>query len=304
MILFNKTTDRKLKFWFLIPILLLEKLLSLFGYIPHLWVKYADISANIDTGKSFDFGQKPKSELKRVNLFYIKNRKLRISLLLSGIFKRWYIYKSRKFDERCDMDSNREIIYLTKDKNLKNDIKSQYDRLSDYLLNSNYKTKNITRYLKRINLEKTDFYKIEPQIFVIVAEETNKHETLKKERNKLYEYKKIRSLEKTVKKMIKYHNLFSNEKVYGVWDDKPVIHTIAQQDRIDLMKRILNSADDDEERSKLVNYRTWKGEYNLFKKPIDYAKSEEMKTLLKKWEDLSKYDRYRKIMKIKKGIKK
>lgn len=38
MILFNKTTDRKLKIWFSIPILLLEKLLSLFGYIPHLWV--------------------------------------------------------------------------------------------------------------------------------------------------------------------------------------------------------------------------------------------------------------------------
>ena len=69
------------------------------------------------------------------------------------------------------------------------------------------------------------------------------------------------------------------------------------------MKQILDSAEDDEERSKLVNYKTWKYD-SLFKKPIQYAKSDEMKALLSKWEDLSKYDRYRKIMKIKKGIKK
>lgn len=303
MIIFKQTTDRKLKWWFSIPILLFEKFLSLFGYIPHLWIKYTDLSANIDTGKSFDFAQKPKGELKYVNLFYIKNKKMRISLLLSGIFKRWYIYKSRKFDERGDMDSKREIIYLTKDKNLTNDIKSHYDRLSDYLLNNKYKHTKITKYLKSINLEKTDFYKIEPQIFVIIAAETNKHETIKKERDILYKHKKARSLEKIVKKMIKNHDLFSNEKIYGVWDSKPIIHTIAEQDRIDLMKRLLDSADDDEERCKLVNYRTWKGEYNLFKKPIEYAKSEEMKVLLSKWEDLSKYDRYRKIMKIKRKIK-
>lgn len=303
MILFNTLKTKTIKMWMYIPVLLLEKFLSLFGYISHLCFNYDDISANIDTGMNYYFPKKPKNEITRIKLSYIKNKKIRYSLFLSGIFKRWYIYKSFKFGERADIDANREIIYITKDKDLTCNSLCHYYRIPTYKINKKYNHTKIRNYLKKINLTITEFYKIEPQIFIITAAHNIKHDKIKEERDKIYKYKINNSMEKIVKKMIKKNNLFSNEKIYGVFDDKPVIHNIVEYNRIDLVKKILDSAKDDEERSKLVNYRTWKGEFNLFKKPIEFAKSDEMKKILSKWEDLSKYDRYRKIIKIKNGIK-
>lgn len=292
MIIFKRTTTKKILSYLLIPILLFEKFMELFHYVPFLLNKYHMVACDIDNNMNLGIADRMKHDITEVDMSYIKNKYMRNSLLITGIFKKWIIYKGYTMKERGynSPDSQREVIYITKEKIVMNDPCFHY-RINDSDFNRKTKKDN-------------NFYKIESQIFVVIAKKGDKYKELSKERDTLYNYKKERELEKEVKRMIKKHNLFSNRSLRYYFNDIPVIHIVSKQDRVDLMKKILDNAVDDEERNKLVNYKTWKGSDALFKKPKEYAVSDEMKTLLEKWEDLSKYDRYYKIMKIKKGIKK
>lgn len=300
-----RTSYNKIKTWLYIPFGLLDIVFSkLFNLIPHLTFKYNVLAAIIDTDKSLPQETKTKEEWVELKIMDITNKKLRYSLYLSGIFKKWYIYKTRNIGVRDynRSDNNRDVIYISKDKINITEGVYYGERLSDYNLNEFYTDKKLIKYLKKINLKYDEFYKIEPQMYAIAALRTELHEFQRKERKIIYKKKMDHALDIKVKEMIKKEDLFKFGYVYGNNSDIPIFHKVVDADRIDLVQKILNSAEDDEEREALVNFEASR-EYGYSRKPLNFAKSDDMKKLLNKWMDLEKYDRYRKIMKIKKGIK-
>jgi len=304
MIIYN-TSFRRIKVYLYIPIALFELTFSkIFNLVPYLNFKYDVLAAKLDTDRSLPQDTKTKDDWVELNVKDIKNKKLRYSLYLSGIFKKWYVYYTRNIGVRDynKSDNNRDVIYISKEKlNISEGIYIG-ERISETDLNKKYNTNKLSKYLKRLNLKYDEFYKIEPQMYAIAALRTERHEIMQKERNIIYAKKKDKSLEKVVNKMIKDENLFSHSSTYGDYSDLPVFHKLVKANRIDLVKKVLLNAEDDDERCNLVNYKASR-EYVQDSKPMDCAKTDEMKKLLEKWMDLTKYDRYRKIMKIKKGIK-
>lgn len=276
---------RTIKFWLRVPQLLIDKLLSkIMNYIPFLNFKYDELAANIDKDKSLS-PQTLKNEPVKLELSDIKNDKLRKSLKLSGILNHWNIYYIRNRGEMKSniSDNNRDVIYLTKDE-LKKDDRYYGERISDSDLDKNYSTNKRRRFLRGNGLETDEFYKVEPQMFVIAAAHSKEHDEMKKEREIRYEKKNKRSLEKAVDKAIKYDNLFTTGGVSGDWTRYPIFHKVVSADRIDLAKKLLDAAIDDKERRELVTYSDNPFGDNMYtKKPIELAKSDEMKDLINKW---------------------
>ncbi|MFW6311263.1 MAG: hypothetical protein ACOC1K_03405 [Nanoarchaeota archaeon] len=276
---------RHLKFWLNIPLLVFDKLFSkLVNYIPFINFTYKIRAGKIDSNLSLSPSTLNHDPVK-MDLAEIKNKKLRKSLKLSGIFNNWNVYYIRNRGEMKSniSDNNRDVIYLSKDELKKGD--TYYgERLSDTLLNNNYSSNKKRKFLKKNGLSTDEFYKLEPQMFVIAAVHSNEHDEMKKEREVRYERNNKKSLEKAVKKAIKYDNLFTTGSVKGDWSRYPIFHKVVSVDRIDLAQKLLDAAFDDDERKELVSYSENPFGDNMYtKKPIELAKSDEMKSLINKW---------------------
>lgn len=293
--------------WLYLPIFWVDLLLSvIFRYIPSLNFQYLKLSARIDIGSSLGSNKLKYIPIK-LKLKDIKNRKVRYSLFLSGIFKKWNIYHMYNIGVRTFniQDNNRDVIYITKDIIKENDI-VYGERLSDWKVNKNYEGKKSKRFFRSVNLESDEFYKIEPQMYVISAVETFRHTEMKIERDKKYKINCYNDMTKKVKKCIKDDNLFCRSSIKGDYTSYPIFHKVVKGDRIDLAKLMLNSCYDLEEKNKLVTYGVYSDGWETTLKPtypINLVKSDEMKELIKKWSDIEKIKRTEKILKIKRRIK-
>lgn len=295
--------------WLYAPVFLTDLLISkIFRYIPSLNFQYLVLSARIDTGKSLG-GDKLEDIPKKLKLKDIKNRKMRYSLFLSGIFKKWNIYYMRNMGEMKTyntQDNKRDVIYITKDTLNENDI-IHGERFSDWKINHNYEGKKSKKFFRSINLEYDEFYKIEPQLYVICAVYSFRHNKMRTERDIKYKKDCYKDLTKKVKKSISDDNLFSSYQVKGFFNRTILFHNVIKSDRIDLAKLMLNACYDIEEKQKLVTYKVDSdGHQTKYSgtSPIDLVKSDEMKELILKWTDLEQFERVQKILKIKERIKK
>lgn len=300
-------TKRIISAWLYAPVFLTNILLSkIFRYIPSLNFSYLVLSARIDTGKSLG-GEKRKHVPIKLKLSDVKNRKMRYSLFLSGIFKKWNIYYIRNIGEMktCNIqDNKRDVIYITKDILTENDI-IHGERFSDWKINHNYEGKKSKKFFRSINLEYDEFYKIEPQIYVISALDSFRHKEMRIERDIKYKKDCYKDLTKKVKKSISDDNLFGSYQVKGYFNRTILFHNVIRSNRIDLAKLMLNSCYDIQEKQKLVIYKVDSdGHQTKYSgtSPIDIVVSDEMKELILKWTDLEQFERVQKIMKIKKGI--
>lgn len=298
-------TKRKFITYLYLPLVLIDFLLSkIFRFIPCLNLKYNILSARIDLDNSISEDRNKHIPVK-LKLKDIKNKKVRYSLFLTGLFKKWNVYYMYNIGVRDFniSDNNRDVIYITKDIIKENDI-IHGERLSEWKINKKYSDKNSKRFFRSINLKHGEFYKIEPQMYIISAVDTFRHVEMKYERTIRYEKKKYNELTKYVKKSIKDDDLFHRFNMVGNFNRYPIFHVVVQNDRIDLANLLLNACYDLEEKQRLVTFEVEQESYTKqFVKPIDLVKSDEMKELIEKWTDIEKFERYQKIMKIKKRIK-
>ena len=269
---------RQIKGYLKIPQILLEILLQkLINFVPRIGLKYDELSANIDFDKSLSTDT-IKDDIQKLTIDDIKNDNLRITLKATGIFDEWNVYyMNRQYQ-------NRDAIYITKDE-LKKGDKYHGERISDHDIDDKYSSKKQRRYFKEKGVK--DISELEPQFYVVAALHTDKHDKMKEERDERYKMKKERSLEKLVNKCIKNDDLIGRTlSTYGDWSYIPVIHKVVKQDRTDLVQKIINACLDENDVKKVLNQKIdhegWKDD-RIGKLPIDFAKSDEMKELLKKY---------------------
>lgn len=294
MIQFNV---KKLIYYFYISI---ELIFKIFNLIPGLNLRYLDLSGRIDSNISLGICSKLENP-KKIKLSDIKNKKMRISLFLSGIFKKWNIYYIRTNGDNHGVNNyKRDVIFLTKDILTETNMLYRY-RVNDNLLNNKYNYSS--DYLSNLGYEDNEFYKFEPQVFIICALHTIVHDLKEVERKRKYEIEKNKELEDEVKKRIKNKMLFRSCRMKYINNDYPIFHKVVENDRLDLANDILNSIEDNKRKQEIVTYKVNNsGDYVTpnGKLPIDFVKSDEMKNLINCWTDLELYERYLKIMKIKK----
>jgi hypothetical protein len=269
---------KKTKIWLMLPWLLLDKFVfsRMFSYISLLSFNEKKMS-----GKLYDdVSNIPipiKSSLKRISISDIDNKKLKRTLRLTSLFRPWYVYFVR-INSSKGVDNNREVIYLSR-KPIRTGEKIYTNRISDSDLDKNYLTYRIKRFLRKHSLGRDEFYKIESQLYVMVAKKTLLHDKLREKQKEAYERRKKKVLEKTVYKAIKRGTLFTYSTFLGSFNsDLPLFHKVVESGRTDLVKKMLDATYDENERKELINYkarRTYEG--NL---PIQYAETEEMKELL------------------------
>lgn len=285
---------RPFKGWLKIPQILFEMLLhKLFNFVSRIGMRYDELSANIDLNYGMS-SNNLKHEPIKVNINYIKNINLRRTLKITGIFKKWNIYKfDYKFNKRTP-------IYITKDKLKLNDL-VHGERISDYNINKNYSGKNKRRYFKSKGV--SNISELEPQFHVVVALHTKKHEKMKKERDIRYDIKKRKELEKNVKKEIKNGSFLGRSKSFtDEFNSDPILYKIVRADRLDLVQKLFDACFDIEEINELVQMKIDdEGWVTVLggRKPIDDAKSEKMKELLSKHMfDKKSIERIKKLNKI------
>jgi hypothetical protein len=285
----------KLKFYIYIPFLLLEKLISLifgFIYIPFLNFKYGILSMNIDNGRSLSYHEKFKNnKLRRLRLNDVDNFKLRFTLFVTGLFKKWYVYTVSYYENKplYKDRTNRQVVYLSK-KPLKENGLYVYECISKTDLNKKYK--NLNRYLKLKGYKGAEeFYKIEPQYYVILGEKPKNYESLMEKSRKRFNKKERKVDTKKIMKCIKNDRLFTS---ISNWEDKTPLEYCVEKVRYDLIEKILKYTKKVNEDIKVLNYlyeRT--GEYHFAErtKPIYYAKDDKMfKYLLNKGAIFNKDD--------------
>jgi len=219
-----------------LPIILLNLLFcKIFGLIFNMKYEYMHLAAKINIGISMGMSYKIKTNPKKVNLSHITNKKMQRTLM----FGKWNIYSIRINSEKNSnkTDSNREVIYITKD-NIKKDDLIYVSRISDYKLNKKYTSNaKFNRFLDKQNLKTLEFYKLESQLYCIVAIKTILHDKLKEEQKIYYEKKVIKDFNKKVKKLIKDENLFGKYKVMSDWSNMPLFFKCIKANRIDLVKK-------------------------------------------------------------------
>lgn len=105
-----------------------------------------------------------------------------------------------------------------------------------------------------------------------------------------YNKKEHEELEDLVNKCIKdYTILGGSSSITGQWNSYPVLYKVVDQDRIDLAEKLILSCEDKEDLDELINMR-WEYSDGCYydnrygRTPIEFAKSDEMKDLLSKYE--------------------
>ena len=196
---------RHTKSYFMIPLMILEKILSLLiNYIPFIKFTYDELSANVDIGKAIIPNKMP--DIKEILLNDIKNNAIRRTLKATGLFSNWKLYYTKTSEDK-------DKIYISKD-NLKKDDVCFFERLH---------------------------IKDDSIIFVVAALKTSKHDEMRKERHDSLNKKRMKELEKLVKDVIKNKTyMHPAEKIIGDWNNDPVLFKIVRANRIDLFKKIIN----------------------------------------------------------------
>jgi hypothetical protein len=270
-----------------LPLMFINWLFSfVFDYIPQLNFKYKEQAGRLDSGAGLTFHElHTKSDrfgnpmFKKLKIKDITNRKLRRSLRLSTIFRKWNIYQLDQSENRnCNVsDDKRYRIYITKDI-LEFDSLVTGERISDFKLSKNYSRKKERLYLKSKGVTSKEFYKLEPQLYVICALKSKRHEKQSEKRKIKYAKDKYNKLTKQVKKAIKDDRLYSR---VGSWDDQTPLNLAIQNDRYDLIEKILKYTGKIDEVDKVLNYvhRDW-DDYPKEYKPLDMAKTDKMKAYL------------------------
>jgi hypothetical protein len=306
---------RKVKPWLRLPVLLLDLLLGkILNYIPRLNLRYDELAAKIDLGKGLSHNTIPEdSQMKKLTIDDIKNEKMKKSLMLSGIFKSWNIYYMRTIDpekksNRNGSDTNRDVIYITKDELSPGD-QFTGERISEFEFKKEYDNLN-KKSLKKLGIEFNEFYKIMPQMFILAAKITEEHDEMEKERKLSYKNKIQKELEKLVNKTIKEEKFTSRSKsISGHWDNSPVFYKVVKEDRVDLAEKLIDAAKKEGEAEEmvdlLIDYDCWfvdkkyKGNPQ-YKSPIDYVKSEEMRKLIMDTLEPGSYEKWKQEKEFKK----
>lgn len=255
---------RRVKVYLRIPQIVFELLLQrLFGFVPRIGLKYAEVSARIDFDKSL-VPRTMKQSMSKLSINDIKNANLRKTLKLS-LFK-WNVYLIGEEVE------NRQPIFITRDE-IQTGDKLYSERVSDHEIDRRYLNK---RYLKQ---QKKSISELEPQFYIVAAIHTDEHDKMKLERNNRYEKKKKKSLEKLINKYIKLEQLTGRtSSAYGDFSHNPIIFKAVKANRIDLVQKIVDACFDSNEvievLSQKINSEGWHDKNG--KSPIDFSKSEEM----------------------------
>lgn len=272
-------------FYLHIPIILLDLLFSwIFRYIPKLNLIYKINASIVDTDRSLSYHtlQKQVDEwgkpiFKQIKFKDISNKKLKYSLILT--FKRWYVYDLGVYNTTSNStDENRRRIYISRDK-LTAESFIEGERISEWLLSKNYSSKKLRLHLKSKGLDYDEFYKLEPQFYVICAKKSKHYDKMRSQRDKRYSKKKHKKLTKQVKKAIKNDRLYRR---VSSWDDQTPLNLAVEANRYDLIEKILKFADKINERKKVLNYghtADW-DDYSKITYPLDMAKNEEMEKYL------------------------
>jgi hypothetical protein len=263
-----------LKLPFYIFTLLISKIFNIFYKLDFI---YDNLSANIDTDRSLN-PSIIKNDLIEIRISDIKNVKMKRTLNLRSLFEKWYIYKINRISH-----DNRTPIYISKNK-LKTGDKFYGERISDHVLNSNLKQKNIRRYLKEKKVKRIE--ELEPEFYVVASLHTDEHEKMQNERKIRYQNKKDKDFDKLVKECIKNGDLIGRTRAtYGDWNNLPIIYKVVEKNRIDLVEKLIDSCIDEEELDMMLHQRIddegWSRKDG--KTLYDYASSEEMKNLLSKY---------------------
>lgn len=302
---------RQVKGWLKLPQVLIEMLLQkIIKFVPRIGLKYDQLAAKIDLGKSLS-PYEIKDDLKKLTLNDIKNDNLRKTLKTTGIFDKWNVYYAHTTDpdQKFNInDSGRDVIYITKDELKKGD--TYYgERISEHDIDKKY-LKTTKRLLRDKGVEK--FSDLEPQMYVVVAKHSEEHEEIKKERNVRYEKNIQKELEKLVNKCIKRDDFTGrSSQIRGYWDYNPVVFKVIQEDRVDLMKKLIDACEDldgkegvEEMLWQLVDNEGWQVRGGLkylgnpeYKLPVHFVKSIEMANLFVPYMDIVKDNNWQRQIK-------
>lgn len=264
--------------YLLIPIILLDLLFSkIFNYIPKLNLIYKEHAAKIDLHKSIICNKLNTNNFKPIKISDITNKKLRRSLRLT--FRKWYVYQlDKKPQQNFNVsDSNRYRIYISRDKLTKKDYISG-ERISDFYLSKNYNRKRKRLYLKFKGIKNNEFYKLEPQLYVICAKKSHRHDKLKEKSKIRIERKKNKKLTKQVKKAIKNDDLYSR---ISSLDSQTPLNLAVENNRYDLIEKILKYAEKIGEKEQIINYSYYWDDPNDAKKPLEMVQNKAMIEYLK-----------------------
>lgn len=273
-----------------IPYYLINRLyLKTFRCIDFFDIKYLILSSKIDVDQSFNF-YKLKEKPIKLKIKEIKNKKVRLTLYLTSIFKKWNIYYIRTLDGKLyESDTNRKMIYISRDELNTNDLCNVF-RVNDIDINKNCNRKN-NQY------NDSNLYIKEPDVFAIVAKKTKLHDLSYKERELIRTSKIDKELIKKTNEVIKNNiNYFNSIYLKNSIIRRPFLFHLIYYNKYNLIKKILDTLSN-EQKEKLVNTKCW---YNdSLVSSLDVAKIDtEIYKLLEKYKDLSIYDRYYKIKKI------
>jgi hypothetical protein len=286
-----KEIIRLVRTWLMLPSVLFGLLLhKLVNFVPRILFRYNEYSARIDMDLSISTYKIDKDSLKQISLNDIKNKNLRRSLKATNIFNNWKVYYAYTTTENktCNVDDSlRDVIYITKDK-LKVGDEYSGQRISEHEIDKRY-GKLRKKYLKKLNIK--NFNEIEPQMYLIVAKKTHRHDDMKKEREIRYEKKKRSALEKLVKKCIKDDDIIGrSNSITGMFNYDPVAFKVVDADRLDLMQKLIDACDDEELQEMLtvvLDSDGWESpevykDTNGYRTLLRIAKSEQMKELIQK----------------------
>jgi len=273
---------RQVKAWLKIPQILMERLIGkITGYVSELGIKYDQLAANIDLGSGL-IPTVIKQDPEKLTLDDIKNDRLRNSLKVSGILNKWNVYYLYTIDPNSTrVDNSRDVLYITKDE-LKKGDKVYAERLSERKFNKDINDKRKSKQRERDGVEISD---IEPQMYIVAALETEEHDKMRDERNYRYTKKKSKELEKLVDKKIREDDILGI--VRHTFGYIPIGFKVVEEDRVDLMKKLIDNSFDDDEKRKLLTMaiddegwivpkRGYISEINL----MDEVKSDEMRDLI------------------------
>ena len=274
----NPINWRAVRMWLKLPFYLIIKLVSfIFNLVQNIHFKYDQLSAIIDTGSSSS-SSTMKDEITLLSLGDITNKKLRKTLKWF-IFNKWYVYSI----DRQNYEG-RAPIYISHDK-LKTGDKINAERLSDRLINKDYKNSTNRKFLKKKGV--SDFSELEPQYYVIATLETKNHQERSDVRKIRYEHKQKLKLEKEVKKHIKDDDVLGRSR-FG-FTDEPIAFKAVKENRIDLLQQLIDNCFDDEELYLLLQQKVdddgWRVRRQDFTSTyyiglLDVVKTDEMKDFI------------------------
>lgn len=261
---------RQVKGWMNIPGHIIDTILgNIFHYASNINLLYKQLSARVDIGKSVPpVGNTTiKTDPVKLSLNDMRLGKLKYNLLRSNFLSKWNIYYIRNTGNKTSQDSNKDVIYITKDELKKGDV-VHGDRLHDSDIS---------------NKPKKDL----GHMVIVVAKITNRHEEMSLEREIRVKKKLNKELDIGLKKIIKLKNdhngkYFNNE--YGIFNKiTKLFYKSVKADRYDIVKKIFDIFPKDANNLSNARYDFMgiiTGSPNSGNTPLELAKSDKMKSVL------------------------